>query len=263
MMEEMHTFVVLAYKESQYLEHCIKSVLNQTIKTNVVIATSTPNKYIDSLAKKYNLDIIVNNKTKGIASDFDFAFNVANTKLVTVAHQDDIYETNYAEEVLKYYNKYKKSIILFSNYFEIKNDNREYKNTNLRVKEFLLFPLRFKTLSGIKMIKRSALRFGDAICCPSVTFVKANCPNKVFVSDMKCNVDWQAWEMLSKLKGKFIYIAKPLMGHRIHAESTTTEIIKENKRTEEDFIMFKKFWPTFIAKILTKIYSKSEQNNNV
>lgn len=27
----MHTFVVLAYKESSYLEECIKSVLNQNI----------------------------------------------------------------------------------------------------------------------------------------------------------------------------------------------------------------------------------------
>lgn len=47
-----HTFVVLAYKESEYLEECIKSVLNQSVKTKVVIATSTPNEYITMLAKK-------------------------------------------------------------------------------------------------------------------------------------------------------------------------------------------------------------------
>ena len=50
----IHTFVVLAYKESQYLENCIKSVINQKYKSEVVIATSTPNKFIESLAKKYN-----------------------------------------------------------------------------------------------------------------------------------------------------------------------------------------------------------------
>ncbi len=47
----IHTFVVLAYKESEYLEECIKSVLNQSLKTNVVIATSTPNDYIKNLLK--------------------------------------------------------------------------------------------------------------------------------------------------------------------------------------------------------------------
>ena len=34
-----HTFVVCAYKESQYLEECIQSVLNQNIKSNVIIST--------------------------------------------------------------------------------------------------------------------------------------------------------------------------------------------------------------------------------
>ena len=50
MSKELHTFVVLAYKESSLLEECIKSVLNQTTKTNVVIATSTPNDFITKLA---------------------------------------------------------------------------------------------------------------------------------------------------------------------------------------------------------------------
>ena len=55
MKKNKHTFVVLAYKESKYLEESIKSVLNQTVKTNVVIGTSTPNKYISKIAKKYNI----------------------------------------------------------------------------------------------------------------------------------------------------------------------------------------------------------------
>ena len=41
-----HTFAICAYKESPYLEECIKSLKNQTIKSNILIATSTPNDYI-------------------------------------------------------------------------------------------------------------------------------------------------------------------------------------------------------------------------
>ena len=37
-----HTFAICAYKESPYLEECIKSLKNQTIKSNILIATSTP-----------------------------------------------------------------------------------------------------------------------------------------------------------------------------------------------------------------------------
>ena len=41
-----HTFAICAYKESPYLEECIKSLKNQTIKSNILIATSTPTDYI-------------------------------------------------------------------------------------------------------------------------------------------------------------------------------------------------------------------------
>ena len=94
----MHTFVVLAYKESEYLEDCIKSVLNQKYSSKVVIATSTPNDFIKNIANKYSLKILVNpNPGQGIGYDFDFAISCGKTKLTTVAHQDDIYDYEYSD----------------------------------------------------------------------------------------------------------------------------------------------------------------------
>ena len=52
----MHTYVVLAYKESEYLEECIKSVLNQKYPSKVVVATSTPNEFIQNIVRKYSLE---------------------------------------------------------------------------------------------------------------------------------------------------------------------------------------------------------------
>ena len=48
-----HTFVICAYKESEYLEECIKSIKNQSIKSKVIITTSTDNLFIRELAEKY------------------------------------------------------------------------------------------------------------------------------------------------------------------------------------------------------------------
>lgn len=262
MKKKEHTFVVLAYKESKELEKCIKSVTNQSVKTNVVIATSTPNDYIKSLAKKYKLEVIVNKEPKGIGYDFDFASNCVKSNLVTIAHQDDIYDFKYAESVISAYKRYPKSLIIFTDYYEIKNDRKEKSNINLKIKRVLLFPLRFKFLSNIKFIKRSALRFGNAISCPAVTFVQDNVPKDKFKSTMKCDIDWLAWEKLSKLEGNFIYIKDKLMGHRISEETTTTKIISEGVRTKEDYEMFKLFWPSFIAKLINKFYIKSEKNNS-
>ena len=264
MKNNIHTFVVLAYKESNKLEDCIKSVLNQSLKTNVVIATSTPNKYIEKLAKKYNLEIKVNkSKEKGIGMDFDFATNCVKSELITISHQDDIYDYDYAKKIVDAYEKNKNALIIFSDYYEIKDDKKKISNLNLNIKRILLFPLRSKFLSKFKFIKRWVLRFGNAICCPAVTFVTKSVPKEKFKCNLKCNIDWYAWEKLSKLDGAFIYVKDKLMGHRIHEESTTTEIINDNIRTKEDLEILKKFWPLPIAKMINHFYKNSEKSNQI
>ena len=259
-MKSSHCFVVLAYKESQYLENCIQSVLNQTHESHVVIATSTPNDFINDMANKYQLELIVNkSQKKGIGYDFDFAKNCTDYDLVTIAHQDDQYDDNYAEEIMKLYDQKKDSLILFTDYYEIKNKKKVMTNKNLKIKRILLLPLRKGAKS--RFIKRCAIRLGNAICCPAVTFNKDLVKTPVFNCNFKCNVDWYAWEKLSNKKGDFIYIKDKLMGHRVHEESTTTEIIGERIRTKEDYLMLCKFWPKKIAKFINKFYVKAENSN--
>lgn len=259
---QVHTFVVLAYRESEYLEDCIQSVLNQSYSSKVVIATTTDNDFIRSLAKKYELEVIVGKHTS-IGGDFDFAVHSGNTDLVTVAHQDDIYDYDYAKTVVEEYNKYKDSSIIFTDYYEIRGSNKVITNLNLKVKRVLLFPLRIPYLGKFQFIKRWVLRFGNSICCPAVTFVIANCPHDIFLSNYKCNVDWFAWEKLSKLKGRFVYCKAKLMGHRISDESTTTDIINNGIRTKEDYDIYCKFWPHWFAKIINVIYKNSEKSNTI
>lgn len=256
------TFVILAYKESPFLESCIKSVLRQSIECEIIITTTTPNDFITKLAKKYHLPITVGKHTN-IGGDFDLAIHSASTPLVTVAHQDDIYEKTYAKQVIKAYQKYPNSSIIFTDYFEIRKGQKIYKNSLLKIKRTLLIPIRIKKSLKSRFFKRFILRFGDPICCPAVTFVVKNCPSKIYASDFKCDCDWHAWEKLSKLKGSFTFVSKPLMGHRISENTTTTDMIEHGIRTKEDYIIFKRFWPTPIAKILTKFYQRSEKSNTL
>lgn len=260
-----HTFVVLAYKESEYLEGCIQSVCNQAYKSEVVIATSTPNDYINSLAKKYGLRVFENpNPGKGIGYDFDFARTCVNSDLVTIAHQDDVYDYTYSKEVVDAFSKYQDSTILFTDYYELRNGKKVYTNPNLKIKRIMLKPLLWKSKSNKKIFKRLPLAFGDPICCPAVTFSSSNLSQKkLFACEMKCDIDWNAWEIASKIEGRFLFVNKALMGHRIHEESTTTKIIGDNIRTKEDYEIFKRFWIAPIAKILTKVYSNSEKSNQV
>ena len=95
---ENHTWAICAYKESGYLEECVKSLLEQTVPSRIIIATSTPNAHIECIAEKYGLPLYINDGTKGIGGDWNFAYSKCDTPLITIAHQDDIYEPEYTEE---------------------------------------------------------------------------------------------------------------------------------------------------------------------
>lgn len=236
-----HTFVICAYKESEYLEECIKSIKNQSIKSKVIITTSTDNLFIRELAEKYAIKLYITDHKSDIASDWNYAYSKVNTPYVTIAHQDDIYDREYAETAVALLERADNPLIFFCDYYEIKNGKKISRTKNLMIKKIMLLPLKIKFLRKTVLIKRLILSMGNPICCPAVTYVKDNLPEKVFRVGYKSNIDWEAWERLSRMSGEFVYTGKKLMGHRVHEGSTTTEIIGMNLRTIEDLEMLKKF----------------------
>ena len=193
---------------------------------------------------------------------------MAKTKYVTVAHQDDIYEPDYAGECIRQADEAADTIIVFSDYGELRDGKKTDNNKLLKVKRLLLLPLKIsffgkKIFERNRFVRRRILSLGNAICCPSVTFNTELVKKEVFSSPMKSNVDWAAWEEYSGEKGRFVYADKVLMYHRIHEESTTSELIHDDNRTKEDYEMFCKFWPKWIARLLLRWYSKSQESNKL
>ena len=70
----IHSFVICAYKESPFLEECIQSLEKQTVKSTIKMVTSTPNEYIADMAKKHNIELIVNEGQGGIVQDWNFGY---------------------------------------------------------------------------------------------------------------------------------------------------------------------------------------------
>lgn len=258
-----HTFVVCAYKESPYLESCIQSLKAQTVRSRVIIITSTPNDYIKNIAEIYGIPYYINEDEGGITQDWNFGYTRAKTKYITIAHQDDVYEPKYLEYAIACLEGSKKPLIFFCDYFEVRNGEKVYKNNLLKVKKLMLFPFRIRCFQKSIWVRRRVLSFGSPICCPSVTFARANLPEIVFENHFRACEDWEAWEKISKIKGDFLYSSIPLMGHRIHEESETSAIIGDNMRTQEEYEMFCKFWPKWIAKIIGKQYAKGQESNKL
>lgn len=256
-----HTFTICAYKESKYLEECIQSLLNQNVKSNILISTSTPNQFIESLAQKYELPLYINKGESGIGQDWNYAVSCAKTDYVTVAHQDDIYKPDYLAEIVKKIEKGKDFVIAFTDYREIKNGEEIKFTRNLIIKKILLFPLRFFNKS--KFIKRRSLSFGSGICCPSVTINKKITGENPYKTELKCDLDWDTWDQMTNYKARFLYIPKELMQHRIHEESETSNLIQNNTRLEEDLQMLERYWPKPIAKCIMSFYSKAIKTNKM
>lgn len=258
-----HTFVVCAYKESPYLSECINSLVSQTRSTSIIVVTSTPNKYIESTCRRFTVPLYVGNHQSGIARDWTFGLDSVDTPLVTIAHQDDVYKPCYAERMLALINSADRPLIYFCNYSEIRNGVEVIDNKLLRVKRAMLLPLSVDMFKSSKLIRRRILSLGSPICCPSVTFVRPNLMEPIFTEGLKCDLDWQAWERISRLSGEFLYDSKVGMSHRVHEGSETTTLIRDDTRSKEDLFMFSQFWPSWVARILTKAYSLSQRSNSV
>lgn len=258
-----HTFVVCAYGESPYLGECVSSLMSQTVRSNIIISTSTPNDHIQYIANKNGLPLFINSGKPGIAHDWNCAIKHAKTPLVTIAHQDDVYLPEYVSSMLESVNSAEAPLIFFTNYGELRNDVEVDNRLILKIKRLLLHGARQSgSISGFKS-KRHILSLGSAICCPSVTYYVPALPEPVFLDDMKCDLDWEAWERFSLLDGCFVYSPKILMRHRIHEGSETTALIENATRSREDLLMLEKFWPKPVAKLVNLLYSTSMNSNNV
>lgn len=258
-----HTFAICAYGDSPYLMACIRSLKKQSHPGRIIMVTSTPSTYIERICRENEISLFINRGEKGIIQDWNFAYEKADTRYVTIAHQDDIYHEKYTEELCRMMDSAKRPLIFFTDYGEIRKGKIVVLNTLLKVKRLMLIPMEIKAAKNSRFIRRIILSLGSPICCPSVGFAKENVKAPVFQPGFRSNEDWQAWEKISREEGAFLYCKKRLVYHRIHEESATTRIIEDTGRRDEDIAMFRKFWPLPVAKLLASVYGRSEESNNM
>lgn len=252
-----HTFAICAYKESPYLEYCMKSLMGQSVPSRVILCTSTPNDRISYLAEKYKIPVYIRQGESDIQEDWNFAYEKADTEYVTIAHQDDIYHRNYAEVMKKYLEKYPDTLIAMTDYKIINRENQVRGEVSLLVKQLLKLPLRVPCLADKKSVKLGVQSLGNAICCPSVCYHKSLLGNSVFHSSFKYTLDWEAFCEIGSRPGRFTYIPRCLFYYRIHEGAATKECLRNHQKEQEEQAMFERFWPRWMAELLMKPYKLS------
>lgn len=263
MLTNIHTFIIPAYKDSIFLEECIKSLKQQTIQSNIYIATSTPSEFINDIAKKHAIKVLINEHGGSMYKDWNFAYQSCKTKYLTLAHQDDVYLPDYTAKCLHFAEKNKNAntLIVFTDYNELITHTKKKISLVIMVKKLLLCGFLFKNNIKSKCIKKGILSFGNTISCPTVMFNVENIGSFSFSDQFRYNLDWEAWLRLANMNGKFIYINRKLMFHRIHSESQTTIQIQDNNRIIEEERIFTLIWNKTIARLLMKFYRYGSKLN--
>lgn len=258
-----HTFVICAYGLSPFLEDCIKSCVNQNSvkarQSKVILYTSTPNEDIKLLCQEYDIEMY--SKTGGgIGRDWNNALSFVVTKYATIAHQDDIYLPDYGMAILSDFKKSENVNLVFTDYSENDAQNQiRLRNLNLKIKTV---GLKIMSLFQNKIYQRRVYAFGNFICCPAVSYNLERLVDFQFDENLKMVLDWDAWERIMKRPGKVKFIPQELMYHRIHEDSETTANTVDKNRENEELMMYRRYWPSFISNLLMRFYVKNQKGNS-
>jgi glycosyltransferase involved in cell wall biosynthesis len=255
--------VVCAYGRSPYLERCLASLAPQVGKgVALTIATSTPGHHLEQAARTHGARYLVNPQRQGIAADWNFAFRSAQAPLVTLCHQDDEYASDYAMAMAALFMANADLLFAACDHCELDEAGRRPLSTVLRVKRRLIRrAFGGSSLRTARAVRRPLLSWGNPLSCPGVMINKALVGDVCFDESYSSNMDWDAWERLSRRDGAIGYVDRPLVAHRVHAGSATTALIANSTRAAEDRRMLRRFWPRPVAWLLFQLYRQAYRSN--
>ena len=210
---EFHTFVICAYGESPYLEACIRSLLSQTEKSRILCATSTPGPWLRRLLDRYQIPLHVREGEPGIAADWNFAAGLADSRFVTLAHQDDRYSRHYVEELKKAYRRWPDMTVFTTDCAVVKNGRLQRPGAMELVKKLLRMPLRLAGLADRTWVKMGALRFGNPLSAHPAPTGRTVCRRRRLTAGSGLcwtGTAWRGWPCsqggLSARSGRFFAI---------------------------------------------------------
>lgn len=253
-----HAFAVAAYGRSPHLDDCLRSLLAQSIRSPIVISTSTPHEGLAALAERHGVSLRVHGENRGIGADWNAALHATDAQLVTIAHQDDLYASGFTASVLEGHGKYPNSAFSFCDADEILPGGAQRDNPkNLRIKRLLVAT----AFAGRDVIhaawrKRILLGFGNPILCPTVTINRAVVPGFAFREDLRTNMDWLAWIALAKAR-PVLKLPGTLLHRRVHDASETASCLADGTRLREDNMVFQMLWPRPVAAAIMHFYRAS------
>ena len=260
-----HSFVIPVYLAAPNLAKLVESLRVQAgDPSEILLATSTPSAELQAFARHHALALHINPQRVDIAADWNFALSVAQTQLVTLAHQDDYFAARYVTRLGSALRCHPNGVFAFCDYSEHTPLGARGANINLRIKR----ALRQRAFGRRECIadtrdKVRLLSLGNPICCPSVMFNRSLLADFRFPAGFRTNLDWMAWLELARRPGGFVYVRERLVSKGVHAGSETTATIANRTREREDRAILDALWPRPVAAALASLYRLGYRANRL
>ncbi len=207
----------------------------------------------------------INPRRMDISADWNFALATANTRFVTLAHQDDLFECSYVTRLRAALSANPGAIMAFCDYSEHSPHGTAPAKSQSANKAR---PLHEESSAPENAFPRRATkcafyRWATRSVAPVSCWIGQKIPNFRFPSGFHTNLDWMAWLSLAHGPGGFVYVRDRLISKGVHADSATTATIANRTREREDRVLFDALWPRPVAAALAAAYRLGYRANRI
>ncbi|HEV2720182.1 MAG TPA: glycosyltransferase [Thermoanaerobaculia bacterium] len=229
----MITFVMPIWNGARHLREALASLLQQGARVVCVDDASTD----DSAAfvRASGVELVQNEQRLGLAGNWNRCMALVTTPFFVLAHQDDVYEPNYAATMLALIEQHPRAFIAHCKTTAIDHDGRAISTPAARYKESLWPQDDPYEESGDPGLRRLAR--GNFIVAPSVVFRTDAARAIGPFSPFAFVTDWEYW-LRGLLAGYTIAgTQRRLVRFRRHAETATHALERTLDRYREEIAL--------------------------
>lgn len=216
--------IVPVYNVEQYLEQCLDSIINQSLKGVEIIviddgSTDNSKNIILKYAKKYSNIIVIYQSNKGLSVARNNALKKASGKYIFYVDSDDFLELNCLEKLYKKAENTEADIVIYA-HKEIYSNGKQVA-INLDVNQF-------KEYSG-KQVANMVLRCDFLGVVWNKLFKRENLiRNQLYFEENRYVQDWYPVFIEIFKSSKICFLNEALYNYRIRNESITSKKTKKN-----------------------------------
>ena len=225
------------YNGSPFLADAIRSLLAQTYSEFSLLCLDDASTD-DSLKIAWSFDdprlrVVQNERRLGLAGNWNRAFQLTTAEYLVIAHQDDVYDSNYLAATLALISARPRAFIAHTGASYISESGMDLDSAGWRFKQ--AFWPREEPYERAPADELRVLQGGNYIICPSVIYrMSAVARIGPFNDRLRFVTDWEYW--IRGLRAGFTIAGTHarLVSWRRHASTATTQAETSLRRYDEE-----------------------------